>query len=196
MDLWNCEQPARLWIDVPEWIDQEITPSTIAAIVQGGCESGAYMPAVTYWDASQTMSEFGDEVLQTVVDSLGDLPKLPEDVSWSGIAVHFLSMAVDLWATSAEQELEFADENLPSDAELFLNDSRGIYLPRDFAESVRFELVTGINANDWDVLLAGPEHELYWDVWSDCLDDVVIDDGNRKFRLYQDGDLWLVPVRD
>jgi len=196
MDLWNCEQPARLWISVPAWIDSDISPATIAAIVQGGCESGAYMPACYYHQASETMHEFGDEVLQYVTDSLGDLPKLPDDISWSGVAVHFLTMAVDLWAMTAEQELEFCDENLPSDAELFLSDARGQYIPRDFAESVRRELVSGVSEEDWNILLAGPDHEWYWEAWNSVEQSAVIDDGNRKFRLYQDGDLWLVPVTD
>ena len=52
MDLWNTGTPLNeidgLDIDVPGWIDQDITPADVAAIVQGGCASGAYMPAVTY----------------------------------------------------------------------------------------------------------------------------------------------------
>lgn len=50
--LWNNEEPvADLGIEVPRWIDQDISPNDIAAICQGGCASGAYMPAVTYYQA-------------------------------------------------------------------------------------------------------------------------------------------------
>jgi len=34
----------------PAWIVNELTPYDLAAINQGGCASGAYMPAVTYYD--------------------------------------------------------------------------------------------------------------------------------------------------
>jgi hypothetical protein len=88
------------------------------------------------------------------------------------------------------------DEMDLSNAELFLDSNRGIYIPRDFAEQVRHELVENVTAEDWDILQAGPDHELYWDVWNDVEQKAVIDDGNRKFTLYQDGDLWLVPLDD
>jgi hypothetical protein len=88
------------------------------------------------------------------------------------------------------------DEMDLSNAELFLSDARGIYIPRDFAECVRHGLVGNVTAEDWDILQAGPEHELYWETWADMLDHAIIDDGNRKFMLYQDGDLWLIPLTD
>ena len=91
--------------DVPAWIDQGITPCDVAAICQGGCASGAYMPAVTYWQARETMSEHGDDVLQFIEDVRGELTSVPEGKSWSGIAVHFLSDAVELWASWIESEL-------------------------------------------------------------------------------------------
>ena len=55
---------------VPLWIDSDITWQTIASIHQGGCASGAYMPAVTYWQAIQTMSQHGDDVLEYITDCL------------------------------------------------------------------------------------------------------------------------------
>ena len=101
-------------ITVPAWIDDEYFSekalsdssrechegevSTLRSIVQGGCGSGAYMPAVTYYKAKQTMAEHGDEVLDYIVDAYGELPAIPDDASWSGIACHYLSVAVELWA--------------------------------------------------------------------------------------------------
>ena len=84
----------------PDWItcNQSLDLSDIQAIQQGGCASGAYMPAVTYYTATQTMSEHGDDVLQYIEDSLGELPDIPTGESWGGIAVFFLSVAVELWA--------------------------------------------------------------------------------------------------
>jgi hypothetical protein len=110
-EMWNNEQPVGSLIDieVPEWIDSDISPSDVAAIVQGGCASGAYMPAVTYYDARQTMAKHGDDVLQYIEDSYGELPTPPADSSWDGRACFFLSVAVELWASMAESELEQCD---------------------------------------------------------------------------------------
>jgi len=68
-EIWNDTEPIADRfedIDVPEWIDQDISPSTVAAIVQGGCDSGAYMPAVTCSEALETMNEHGDDVLDYI----------------------------------------------------------------------------------------------------------------------------------
>lgn len=71
----------------------------ISSINQGGCASGAYMPAVTYHTANETMSECGDEVLQFIEDTYGELPSIPAGESWSGMAVLFLSCAVEGWCS-------------------------------------------------------------------------------------------------
>ena len=104
---WNSEDPIKdLGIDVPAWIDQDIYPSTVAAIVQGGCASGAYMPAVTYYDAQCTMGVQGDDILQYLQDSYGELPKPKDDESWSGLAVFYLSCGVELWTSGVIDEIE------------------------------------------------------------------------------------------
>tara|TARA_R110000824_G_C15058604_1_gene662176 strand:+ start:446 stop:814 length:369 start_codon:yes stop_codon:yes gene_type:complete len=117
MDLWNADEPITSYTDtitIPRWIDQEITPTTIAAILkgvrngQGGCASGAYMPAVTYYQALKTMDEYGDAedgVLDYLENSIGELPKPDAQSSWGGIACTYLSQAVELWALSIEEEL-------------------------------------------------------------------------------------------
>ena len=96
----------ELNLDVPNWIDQDVDVSTVRAILQGGCSSGAYMPAVTYHSARNTMNEHGDEVLQYIEDTLGEVPAPNQSESWSGIAVHYLSLAVELWASSVEAEID------------------------------------------------------------------------------------------
>lgn len=109
--LWNHDEPLiDLGIDVPTWIEQDITGTDLAAIVQGGCSSGAYMPAVTYHEAAQTMAEHGDDVLQYIQDCYGELPKPHDDESWSSIAVFYLSCAVELWASGTEEEATTAIE--------------------------------------------------------------------------------------
>lgn len=95
-------------IDIPAWMDQDIALADIDAIYEGGCASGAYMPAVTYWQARQTMNDHGDDVLTFIEDQYGDLPAVPRGESWSGIAVHYLSIAVELWVSSVRDEVRAA----------------------------------------------------------------------------------------
>lgn len=111
--IWDCEEPVTKYadIEVPAWIEQDICPYEVAAIVQGGCASGAYMPAVTYHKALATMQEHGDDVLQYIEDQLGELPSV-EGQSWSQMACTYLSAAVELWAGSIEAELEEAIDQL------------------------------------------------------------------------------------
>ena len=80
----------------PEWITQPLDIADIQAVNQGGCASGAYMPAVTYYDAVKVMADHGDDVLD-YLDDIGSETDIPAGTSWSGIAVHYLSMAVEFW---------------------------------------------------------------------------------------------------
>ena len=79
---------------------------------------------------------------------------------------------------------------------LWLSDARGVYIPRDFAQSFidRDKHVSGVTAEDWAILETGPDNELYWDTWSEIEQNAVVtDEHGNKFTLYQDGDLWLIP---
>lgn len=107
-EIWNCETPISelLEMQIPEWIEQDICAMTVASICQGGCASGSYMPAVTYWRANQTMAAHGDDVLQYIQDCYGELPAPRNDESWSGMACHYLSFAVELWAGGIMAQLE------------------------------------------------------------------------------------------
>ena len=109
--LWSTEDDVKdFGISVPKWIDQSIGCTQVAAILQGGCESGAYMPAVTYHQASETMNEYGDDILDDIYGYLGEIPAIPDGSSWSGIAVFYLSVVVELWASSIEEDLAQAIE--------------------------------------------------------------------------------------
>lgn len=106
-EMWEDDSPVtEKGIAVPDWINQGISPADVAAIVQGGCASGAYMPAVVYFEALATMADHGDDVLQYLQDNYGELPRPRDDESWSGMACFYLSAAVELWASSAAAELE------------------------------------------------------------------------------------------
>ncbi len=108
-------------VEIPEWIAPDITASTVAAICEGGCDSGAYMPAVSYYDAFRTMDEFGDQVLcfidahysvREVLDT-----RVNPDGSWAGFAVAFLSTAAELWADFNASEIMQAFEAIDKEGE-------------------------------------------------------------------------------
>ncbi len=78
--------------------------------------------------------------------------------------------------------------------ELFLSDARGVYIPRDFAQSIKRECVTGISDDDYKILEAGPDHEWYWEAWEDVCNNAVVTDpqSGTVYTVYQDGDCWLI----
>lgn len=102
------DELASVVFDVPAWIDQDVTLGQLESIAQGGCDSGAYMPAVTYAVALATMNDHGDDIMDYIENTLGELPAPSEPVSWKGLAVHFLSIAVELWASQID-EIELVD---------------------------------------------------------------------------------------
>lgn len=107
-EIWNCETPVNeLLGDVtPSWIEWDISPMTIASICNGGCASGSYMPAVTYWQALRTMNEHGDAVMQYIEDAFGYIPQPDNGEGWGQLACRYLSTAVELWAGDIMGRLE------------------------------------------------------------------------------------------
>lgn len=80
---------------------------------------------------------------------------------------------------------------------LWLDDHRGMYIPRDFANSFanRAAAVQGVDNETWAILENGPDDEWYWEAWDDVCGHAIITDGaGVQYRIYQDGDCWLVPV--
>ncbi len=77
---------------------------------------------------------------------------------------------------------------------LFLDDHRGIYIPRDFAACVKRECVTGVDDDTWSTL-ENPDHEWYWEAWQDVCDRAIVtDEKGNTYNVYQDGACWLIPV--
>lgn len=107
-EIWNCETPISelLDCDIPAWIEQDICAMTVASICQGGCASGSYMPAVTYYQANDIMAQHGDDALDYIYNILGELVNPPQFESWRGRACFYLSMAVELWAGDIMGQLE------------------------------------------------------------------------------------------
>lgn len=96
----------------PKWITQDFDqPEDIQSIQHGGCASGAYVPAVVYHQALETMNEHGNDVLDFLSDHYGEVPELPEEhrEHWGHIASFYLAAAVEAWAASIDwEELEEA----------------------------------------------------------------------------------------
>lgn len=82
---------------------------------------------------------------------------------------------------------------------LWLDDHRGRYIPRDFAQSFisRDLHVTGVSSDGWQILERGPDDEStgeqYWDAWFDVEQNAIVTIEGVKYSLYQDGALWLIP---
>jgi hypothetical protein len=67
-----------------------------------------------------------------------------------------------------------------SDRDCLIDDAYGIYVPQ-----------AGISVEDAAVLLAGPDHERYWETWDRVLRNARYTDKDvRVWRLEQDGDLF------
>lgn len=93
----------------------------------------------------------------------------------------------------------------------YLDSARGQYIPRDFARDTKRDCIEGVKAEDLDYLARGPggcldedrtladgeteRGEFYWDTWQTVLDNAILTDpqSGLRFRLHQDGDLFLVP---
>lgn len=90
-------------ITTPRWMGgEEMEGWTVGAIQYGGCASGAYMPAVTYHTALETMNEYGSEIIEYLEDVYGEIPQPPKGETWSGLAVFYFSLAVETWAAGIE----------------------------------------------------------------------------------------------
>lgn len=78
---------------------------------------------------------------------------------------------------------------------LYADSARGIYIPQHFAESVDRSKLSGVSKGDLNTLLGEPDQDYYWDTWASVCDDAILTDSNgQQWTLYQDGDLWLVPL--
>jgi len=67
----------------------------------------------------------------------------------------------------------------------------GIYLPQEFMKRIDRER-WGITKEQADIILDGPDHEHYLDVWQEIIDDAEFEDEEGVWLLYQDQDLFMV----
>ena len=83
----------------------------------------------------------------------------------------------------------------PEDITLFLDDTRGIYIPCDFAKSLKREFIINREKFDEDLdflARSAPESDFFWETWQDVLDGLKVKIGRRTYFFYQDGPVWMI----
>lgn len=79
-----------------------------------------------------------------------------------------------------------------SGIKILLNDSRGVFIPRDFNDCFCMKS-WGLKDDDSDLvtLREGPDNEWYWEAWDSVLNKAKYVDGNGYvWFLHQEGDLF------
>ena len=75
--------------------------------------------------------------------------------------------------------------------EILVDGVHGIYVPQSFAERYA-DSWENIMPEDIATLLEGPDHAEYWEAWDSVLDMAQRMDGDYRYTLHQDGDLFAV----
>lgn len=77
-----------------------------------------------------------------------------------------------------------------SGVNVIVDGSYGIYVPQRFVKAYSPD-EWNIALDDLRVLIAGPDHEHYWETWDDVLSKAQFTDSQGNvWRLTQDGDLF------
>lgn len=75
-----------------------------------------------------------------------------------------------------------------------IDGNRGIYMPLQFAKNWGDSVQSGMNEEQKNVLLSGPQRSDYWDVWEEVVNEVAFLFDGQLCTLYEDNDLFAVPV--
>jgi hypothetical protein len=80
----------------------------------------------------------------------------------------------------------------------FINEHHGIHIPKIFAnffDNCELKL-EGVTEETLKILKAGPDEETYWDAWNEVEEDGIVVDTmlGIRYRVFQNGDCWLIPV--
>jgi hypothetical protein len=84
------------------------------------------------------------------------------------------------------------DEPLPAGLILLIDGANGIYIPKYFAKSFAADCAAMTQEMCRD--LSAPDNDSYWETWETVLDSVTINLYGQNYALYQDQDLWGVPL--
>lgn len=79
--------------------------SELLAIYQGGCASGAYMPAVTYWSALECMKECSDSV-EAQIEHMEEVTWKVSEETFAGFCTKLCSMAVEDYVQQFSEVIE------------------------------------------------------------------------------------------
>ena len=87
---------------------QPLSGTDIAAVIQGGCASGAWMPAVTYWQSAEILQKYEDEILELLAHAGVDMAMLisaeqDNRESYRDLGCKLVSAAVEIWCCRFEQ---------------------------------------------------------------------------------------------
>lgn len=75
---------------------------------------------------------------------------------------------------------------------LLLDECRGVYIPKAFAECFDLE-AWRLTEADVETLLEGPENEWYWEQWHEVMARAYhLDEKGNRWFLYQDGSLFAM----
>ena len=76
----------------------------------------------------------------------------------------------------------------------FLDSARGQFIPRDFAQCINREFLSGVSNALMDSLAKEDSNdgEFYWDDWDQVLNKARIIVDGIEYTLHHDGDLWLI----
>ena len=80
--------------------------SELIAIYEGGCSSGAYMPAVTYYTASQCMASDASGSVEEELEDYGGITFNPAEESFSQFASKLCAMAVEIFVQNQSNVIE------------------------------------------------------------------------------------------
>ena len=105
MRLYSVDRPVSDYgIEPPGWISEPISTHGVAVIIEWGCASGTYPPAVSYTQALETMRRYGDEIFEFIRNNQWEVPRF-EILSWKAGAVKIVSTAVEMWCDNVAGEL-------------------------------------------------------------------------------------------
>lgn len=81
---------------------------------------------------------------------------------------------------------------------LFMSDSRGINLPKDFCNDIMEQYIENYDKvkDEIEVCKQGDNQPCYYDCWHYILATIIINNEGRRYYLHQDGDLFLIPCSD
>jgi hypothetical protein len=78
---------------------------------------------------------------------------------------------------------------------LVVDGVHGIYVPQRYAVLASSDDMA--TDQQREILLEGPEHPDYWDVWDEILTNLKVKRGRYDWYLEQDeGDVWLVKIKN